>query len=157
TDVTAVNADGSQIQTVTDRNGNGSLRDQTVTTISADGKTVSITHRVNADSNSDLLWQNSDGTPLIWLMDGTNIVGGGAATLPNAGPGWQIKTGDFNGDGQSDILWQASDGTPAIWLMDGASILSGVALPNMGPSWQIKGTGDFNGDGKSDILWQNSD
>jgi hypothetical protein len=41
-DVTADHADGSRTETVTDRNADGSLRDQTVTTTSADGRTRSI-------------------------------------------------------------------------------------------------------------------
>ena len=74
----------------------------------------------NGDGKSDILWQGSDGTPAIWLMDGINAVAVGAVGPFNPGPSWQIKgTGDFNGDGKSDILWQNSDGTPAIWLMNG--------------------------------------
>ncbi len=105
-------------------------------------------------------WQNDDGTPAIWLMDGMNAVGTGAAGSFNPGPSWRFKdTGDFNSDGKSDILWQNDDGTPAIWLMDGTNTtFAGAVGPfNPGPSWEIKGTGDFNGDGKSDIIWQGDD
>jgi FG-GAP-like repeat len=112
------------------------------------------------EGKSDILWQNSDGTPAIWLMDGMSAVGIGPAGPFNPGPSWQVKrTGDFNGDGNSDILWQNSDGTPAIWLMDGMSAvgIGPAGSSNPGPSWQVKRTGDFNGDGKSDILWQGSD
>ena len=64
---------------------------------------------------------------MIWLMNGTSIIGAGA--LANPGPSWHVAgTGDFNGDGKADILWQNSDGTPVIWLMNGASIIgSGIA------------------------------
>ena len=79
----------------------------------------------NGDGKSDILWQSSNGTPAIWLMDGTNAVTVGAAGSFNPGPSWQIKdTGDFNGDGKSDILWQGNDGTPAIWLMDGTNAVT---------------------------------
>ena len=79
----------------------------------------------NGDGKSDILWQDDNGTPAIWLMDGTNVVSIGAAGSFNPGPAWQIKgSGDFNGDGKSDILWQGHDGTPAIWLMDGTNVLS---------------------------------
>ena len=117
-------------------------------------------HDFNGDGKSDILWQSSDGTPAIWLMDGMNAVTAGAAGSFNPGPSWHVKdSGDFNGDGKSDILWQNDDGTPAIWLMNGTTVLS-TAPPvsfNPGPSWHVKATGDFNGDGKSDILWQNDD
>ena len=111
----------------------------------------------NPNGISDILWQASNGTPALWLMDGTTAVSTGAIGSFNPGPGWQVKdSGDFNGDGKSDILWQGTDGTPAIWLMDGTNVVSASAAGsfNPGPSWQIKATGDFNGDGKSDILWQ---
>src|SRR5262249_38806602 len=36
-DVTVFNADGSHTETITDRNANGSLRDRTIATVSADG------------------------------------------------------------------------------------------------------------------------
>ena len=95
----------------------------------------------NGDGKSDILWQGSDGTPAIWLMDGTNVRSVGAAGSSNPGPSWQIEAaGDFNGDGKSDILWQSNDGTPAIWLMDGTSTIVGAVGPfNPGPSWQVAG------------------
>ena len=109
----------------------------------------------NGGSDSDLLWQNQNGTPAIWEMNGTTIIG--AAALPDPGPSWQIiATGDFNGDGKSDILFQNTNGTPTIWEMNGATIINAAQLPDPGPSWQIIGTGDFNGDGKADILFQNT-
>src|SRR5262245_30933582 len=109
---------------------------------------------------SDILWQSSDGTPAIWLMNGMSTYMVGAAGPFNPGPSWHIKAnGDFNADGRSDILWQGDDGTPAIWLMNQLNVLSnGPAGPfNPGPSWQIKATGDFNFDSKADILWQGAD
>jgi FG-GAP-like repeat len=116
----------------------------------------------NGNFLSDILWQNSDGTPAIWLMNGTSVASlGGIGPFPfNPGPSWQIKgTGDFNFDTKADILWQGADGTAAIWLMNGMNALAvGAVGPfNPGPSWQIKGTGDFNNDGRADILWQGSD
>jgi FG-GAP-like repeat len=111
----------------------------------------------NGDSKADILWQNTDGTPAIWLMNGMNVIG---AAVPGFNPGatWQIKdTGDFNFDGRSDILWQNTDGTPAIWLMDGLNPTGAAVVgSNPGPSWQVEGSGDYNGDGTSDILWQNA-
>jgi VCBS repeat protein len=90
----------------------------------------------NGDGKSDLLWQNSDGTPAIWLMNGTTIIGG--AALLNPGPAWQaVGTADFNGDGKSDILFQnSSTGAAAIWEMNGTSFVGAAVLtPNLGTTW----------------------
>ena len=88
----------------------------------------------NGDGKSDILWQNDDGTPAIWLMNGIDHAGRQRRRSANPGPSWQVKgTGDFNGDGKSDILWQGDDGTPAIWTMDGTHVCRWV-LPAL-QSW----------------------
>ena len=64
----------------------------------------------NGDGSSDILWQNSDGTPAVWLMNGTSLVSGGNVGF-NPGAAWHaVGSGDFNGDGKADILWQNTDG-----------------------------------------------
>jgi hypothetical protein len=130
-----------------------------------------LTSDFNADGKGDILWQNIDGTPAVWLLDGVNVLTAGP-TLPNpnagapvpanqggaAGPWREIGSSDFNGDGKADILWQnVADGRPAVWLMDGVNVLAtGPALSNPGgPAWHAMEAADFNGDGKADILWQN--
>ena len=91
-----------------------------------------------AGGKSDILWQGSDGTPAIWLMDGNTAESVGVAGSFNPGPGWEVKgADDFNGDGNSDILWQGSNGTPAVWLMDGLSATAVAGLPNLGADWHI--------------------
>jgi ELWxxDGT repeat protein len=113
------------------------------------------TRDFNGDGKSDLLWQNSSGEVVIWVLNGTSLHAAGS--LGNPGASWHVKaTGDFNGDGFSGILWQNDDGGVAIWEMNGTSLVGSGDLGNPGPSWHVVGTGDFNGDGRSDILWQNS-
>ncbi len=109
----------------------------------------------DGDGNPDILWQNADGTPGIWFLNGTRVVQ--MVGLSNPGSNWRIVgVGDFNGDGKADIVWQATDGTPGIWLMRGSTPIAEAGLG--GPSsWQIVGVGDFNADGKSDLLWQTTD
>jgi hypothetical protein len=41
----------------------------------------------NADGKADILWQNNDGTPAVWLMDGFNVQSVGNIG-PNPGSGW---------------------------------------------------------------------
>ena len=133
---------------------------QPATTLIASTPALVPTHNFNGDAKSDILWQSDNGTPGVWLMDGTDATTASAAGSFNPGPTWHVKaSADFDGDGKADILWQGNDGTAAMWLMDGPNAtFVGAAGPfNPGPSWQIKGTGDFDGDGKADILWQGND
>jgi hypothetical protein len=112
----------------------------------------------NGDGHSDILWQNTDATPAVWLTDGTTLISGANVGF-NPGSNWhEIGSGDFNADGKSDILWQHTDGTIAEWFMNGTSLSSGGSVAfNPGPTWHAIGSGDFNADGKADILWQNAD
>ena len=110
----------------------------------------------NDDGNSDLLWQNADGQPAIWLTNGTTPT---AETFAggNPGPSWHtVGTGDFYDNGYADILWQNTNGTAYIWEMNGTNVVGGGSIGNPGPSWHAVATGDFYDNGGSDILWQNS-
>jgi serralysin len=44
----------------------------------------------NGDGKSDILWQNDDGTPAIWFMDGRTLISGAVAGSFNPGPDWHI-------------------------------------------------------------------
>jgi hypothetical protein len=120
------------------------------------GWTVEASGDFNHDNKADIILQTSDGTPQIWLMNGTSVTS--TVTLPNSGPSWHvIAAADFNGDGNPDILWQNNDGAADIWLMNGTSMVGAALLPYPGAGWHAIGAGDVNGDGKADILWQNTD
>ena len=110
----------------------------------------------DAAGRSDILWQNSNGQPAIWLMNGT-IPTVEAAVGSNPGPGWRvIGAGDFFGSLYSDILWQNSSGAVAIWQINQTKAAASAVIGNPGTAWHAIATGDFNGDGKFDILWQNT-
>src|SRR4029077_17604358 len=47
-------------------------------------------HDANTDGKADFFWQNNDGTPAVWLMNGTNLASAGPA-LANPGPTWHAK------------------------------------------------------------------
>jgi FG-GAP-like repeat len=116
----------------------------------------------NADTISDLVFQDegfnagpADGTPQIWLWNGTAVTS--QLAYINPGASWHVVTSrDVNGDGMADLIWQNTDGTPSIWLMNGTTPTAAVELTNSGPSWQLVASGDTNGDGNSDLIWQNT-
>jgi glucose/arabinose dehydrogenase len=111
---------------------------------------------LNGDGKSDLLWQQDNGSPSAWLMNGATPISQTALMAPP--PSWHTKDlGDFNGDGKADLLWQNEDGTPAIWLMNGTVPITQAALPSPPSSWHVIGADDFNADGRDDILWQHDD
>jgi hypothetical protein len=43
----------------------------------------------NADGKSDILWQNTDGTSAVWLMDGTSLISGSSIGF-NPGSDWHV-------------------------------------------------------------------
>jgi Matrixin/RTX calcium-binding nonapeptide repeat (4 copies)/FG-GAP-like repeat/Bacterial pre-peptidase C-terminal domain len=108
----------------------------------------------NSDLKSDILWCNTSGLAVNFLMNGTAITGAGAIGVAN-GSVWQVKSvGDLNGDGTSDLIWQDTSGLVVAYLMNGSAIGSAVVVGNMTAAFKVVGSGDLNGDGQSDIVVQ---
>jgi hypothetical protein len=136
--------------------GNGTTIASSGITANTKGWPVKAAADFNGDGKADIVLQNTDGTPDIWLMNGTTRTS--TVTLPNAGSAWHIiAADDFNGDGQADLLFQNNDGSVGIWQMNGTSVTSMTGIGNPGSGWSVIGAGDFNGDGNADILFQNHD
>ena len=109
----------------------------------------------NGDGKSDVLWRNGSGETLMWLMDGTTVVGGGTLLATDAN--WTVAgNGDYNGDGKADLLWRHTTGTVVTWFMNGITIIGGGTVTTVDPNYEIVGTGDYNADGKADILWRHT-
>jgi len=134
---------------------NSRIRKVDLATVAGFSPSALLRGDFDGDGISDILWQNSDGSAAIWLMNGTDLSSG--SVVLNPGTNWTVnRVGDFNGDGKSDILLQHIDGRVSIWLMNGLSFISADIVLGPGTGWTVKQLGDFNGDGKSDILWQHS-
>ena len=121
----------------------------------------------SGDGRADVLWRNTSGALIEWLMNGSVITqssyvtSGGTPVNPD--PSWSfLGAGDFNGDGMSDMLWRNASGEIAEWQMNGTVIAgsgdlnAGGGAVFLGAAWSVAGIGDFNGDGKSDIIWRNA-
>jgi hypothetical protein len=86
------------------------------------------------NGQAEIAWQSSDGTPAVWLMNGTRPVA--EAALPNPGTGWQLLSIDhFTPNGQADLLFQNTNGAMQLGEMNGTSLVAEVGLPNPG-GWQ---------------------
>src|SRR5215831_17786953 len=70
------------------------------------GTAFAATHDFNNDTRSDILWFNFlTGQTVIWLMDGTSVIGGGSPGTTDSSWGI-VGQRDFNGDGKADFLWR---------------------------------------------------
>src|SRR5262249_30906820 len=118
---------------------------------------ATATHDFGCDGVSDILWWNSTtGQTVIWLMNGSSIVGGGS---PGSAPTeWAIVgQRDFNRDGYADIVWRnGSTGQALLWFLNGTSLIGEGSPGSAASPWTIAGTGDFNGDRFGDLLWYNT-
>ena len=121
TNVTALNADGTSTDTVSDTNNDGSLRDQTVTTTSADRNTVTIASNINGigtADNTETIARQTTGS-VIDTDSAVNSTGKliqkYVKTAAANGLSW-TQTLDSNGDGktdetQSDAIVYNADGS----------------------------------------------
>ncbi len=78
----------------------------------------------DGDGKADILWQNDNGTPAVWLMDGVNVLSTGPACTIRARPGTSRKRSTSMATASADIMWQHDNGTPAVWLMDSVNVLA---------------------------------
>ena len=117
---------------------------------------------LNGDEKSDLVFQHTDGTLAVWLMDGITLRSASLLNPNHPGdPNWRVVgTGDFNTDGQTDVVFQHADGSLAVWFMNGArltqSALFSPRTPNE-PKWHVVSTADRNQDGKPDLLFRTAE
>jgi hypothetical protein len=118
---------------------------------------IKATGDFNGDGRSDILWQGGDGTPAVWMMDGTRRLVRRRRSV-QSGPNWESRApatsataGRYFMAGQRRHAGNLADG----WQPSRLGRCRGLVQPRT--ELGVKGTGDFNGDGRSDILWQGSD
>jgi hypothetical protein len=116
----------------------------------------------DGDGDNDVLWQHTNRTVAVWLMNGTVMQDVQLLSPAQLPPGWTVRAvTDLNADGKPDLVVQrVTDGAIAAWLMNGlvledGMLLSPAAVGDIG--WHVVGAGDFNGDGHVDLAWQHND
>ena len=167
-DVTLQQGDGSTVQTVETRNGDGSLRTRVFADTSADGLTAETVTDRDGDGildgqSSDVRSTSADGgtirTVTQFAGDGTTVLSQ-SVTEQSADRRVTIVTQDVNGDGNTDAITQrveATDGsvmeTTTQYAADGSVVTRAVteisddALEQTSPS-------DLDGDGSDDVVSQ---
>ena len=144
TDEAVMRADGSEVETISDINADGSLASSTTTIVSADGQT-STSQTTFRSSNTDNVWGDSEnenfyGTTDVIAVSGcsdTIVVGDGVNKVDLSGNGNRVhETGNssvtISADGSGESLEASARNNVAgisgasVFLDDGASlILSG--------------------------------
>jgi hypothetical protein len=82
---------------------------------------------------SDILYQNTNGTPLVWEMNGTSVVT--TFTLPNPGSNWVLKDDgpiQSNGNSQGPAAHFSAPDMPSAALANAAPDATAVAPPFTG-------------------------
>lgn len=106
------------------------------------------------EGNVDLVLQHTNGTIVVWFLDGTTSVGATGITVL---ADWDVvAAADFNNDDELDFLLQNNIGTLSVWYMNGLSPVSGEGIAELG-NYRVKGVADYNVDGNNDLLLQSSD
>lgn len=122
---------------------------------------LTFTHQgdVNADGNTDLLFQNAQtGEAAVWYMQGKQFAGE-QSMAPALGGQWRIEaTADLGANGNTDLIWRNTQtGDVYYWQMSGVAIHGyGLIAYGLPLNWHLVGAGDFNGDGYPDLVWQDS-
>jgi hypothetical protein len=130
------------------------------------GKSISKAWRLagtvdfDLNGSKDLLFQNGNGTLMLWMMTNNFITR--TQMLKTAPLGIKlIGAGNFTTNTSPDLLWQNnSSGALTVWTFNGTNYsgqqtISSTISP--GTAWKAVAVADLNNDGNADIVFQNTD
>jgi hypothetical protein len=97
----------------------------------------------NGDGKADFIFQHTDGTIAVWLMNGTSLVRSVVLdTLGSLDAAWRVAAvTDLNQDGQLDLVLQHADESMAVLYLNGLTVTGGKAFDPIrtDPGWRIVG------------------
>lgn len=163
TDATVKNADGSSTETVERRTANNTLIDRTVTNISANGLTQSVTRDINGDgtvdaSASSVTVVNADASQVktVEARSGNNTLLSKSTTTMSADRRSIVTDIDGDGDGKLDgkeTTTVATDGSTTVEkrdLTDTGALQSRVTAKTSANGLVVTTETDADGDGTVD-------
>jgi hypothetical protein len=163
TDVTILNIDGSRTEAVTDRNVDSSLRDQMITTTSADGRSVTIQRNTNGDSaldQTETIAISANGAIVDTVVDlnPNGTAKDGRTTTTSADGMTQITYRDLNGDGATDrteshVTTLNADGstTDTFNTHDGSALVETKTIVTSADGRSRTTTCDYDANGTTDL------
>jgi hypothetical protein len=114
---------------------------------------------LNSDGTDDLVFQNSAGTLVTWLMNGQGQALSGQMIYDGSLGDWKLAAlADINSDGKTDLIFQNTPGQIVAWLMNGqGQPTTGVTIYGGGlGDWRMVAAADLNSDGMADLVFQNA-
>lgn len=121
----------------------------------AAGQVVAGSRSYDGVAGDDLLFQGSDGSLAVWLLDAGGV--SAVASLAATAGGEVLASGDFDGDGVADVARRSAAGGVELLLLGGGLDAPGVmAGLESGAALEAVGAGDYDGDGRSDLLWRDA-
>ncbi|MFT4080223.1 DUF4214 domain-containing protein [Rhodomicrobium sp.] len=161
--VTVLNADGSSTTTVRDTTANGTLRDQTVTTVNASGLSTTVQSDLDGDgvndrTITDTIALNADGSR---TETATSTASNGAllakSVTTTSADGWTVTSArDLNGDGKTDqteTVTRAASGSVTDKVVDlnpDGSVQDSVTSTTSANGTVSTVARDLDGDGTAD-------
>ena len=162
---TALNADGSRSSTRSDLNANGTLRDQTSITTSANGLVETGTIDLDGDGATDETYSNAtvlnaDGsrTATVQTSYADGSLKSRSVTTTSMDGGYIVTAIDLNGDGATDLsdasyINDAGQKTETVDYLNADGSLKASDVTTTSADGRIVSTArDFNGDGQLDVL-----
>lgn len=114
---------------------------------------------INGDGRADIIWQHTDGSIGVWLMNGATVTSTPFFSVANSGANWQIAAvGDLNHDGKDDLIFQETTaGWIGVWFLNGTTVTSIKYFsisqqPDL--NWKIRAAGDIDGSGVARLIWR---
>ena len=94
----------------------------------------------NGDGKADILWQNDNGQPAVWLMDGTDVAtfGAGLGPIP-ARPGTSRMLAISTATARPTFSGRTTAARPAVWLMDGTDVTAAGRRPQSRADLAVEG------------------